>query len=138
MVTFKIPPSISIGGVEYEIVYTENPPLLDKENDIANVAQIDFIKSEIRIWLGLSDEMQLISFIHEVAHGIDFVLAIDAGDMISHTEEYIETTANIWLQVTKQIVEWNIMCNTKSVFKEEPKKPYEVVGDFSTGGGGLF
>jgi hypothetical protein len=135
---FKIPPSISIGGVEYDIIYTKDPPLFDKENDIANVAQIDFINSEIRIWLGLSDEMQLISFIHEIAHGVDFVLAIEPGDMTSHTEEHTETTANIWLQVIKQIVEWNLMCNTKSVFKEEPEKEYEVVGDFSIGGGGLF
>lgn len=133
---FKLPPSISIGGVEYDITYTKEPPLFDKEADIANVAQIDFINSEIRIWEELSDEMQLISFIHEVVHGVDFVLAIEPDDITKHTEEYTETTANIWLQVIKQIVEWNVMCKTDSAFKEE--KEYEVVGDFSTGGQGLF
>lgn len=115
---FKIPPSISIGGVEYEIIYTKDPPLFDKENDIANVGQIDLLKSVIRIWEGLSDEMQLLTLVHEIQHGVEFVFAINPGDSIMHSEEYVEMTANIWLQVIKQIVEWNIMCNSKSMFDD--------------------
>lgn len=96
-----IPPEIDILGVTYEVDYVK-----EMEHG-GQVAQIHYLEGTISIQKDMSPEIQFISFIHEVNHGILQGLNHFMRDMIYHDENFVETTAQAWGHVIKQIVDYN-------------------------------
>jgi hypothetical protein len=68
---FKIPKSVTIGGLEYNIRFEEN-----MVRDKSRTGESSGNKQELVIDPGMSKQIQETTFIHEVLHQIDFVYNI--------------------------------------------------------------
>lgn len=139
---FEIPPSISVGGVEYDIKLVDEPfSIGEHDEDTQQVGALFFLETEIWLWKGLSKEAMLWTLFHELSHLVDRSLVIIPGDSVIHSEELTDMVGSFWLQIFKQILEWNKMINASSAFDKDAErkeiKDYEVLADFSYGGGGL-
>lgn len=89
----KIPKSIRIGGVEYEIEFVENL------NDGVNMAYgfIDYDESKIQLssTVGTGHQKRCLTLWHEILHGI----RKHAGLTIENEEEVVDTLARGIYQV---------------------------------------
>lgn len=89
----KIPDSVRIGGVEYE-VFDNQPSLNDGENLL--YGQIDYRESTIRLSdLCEGHQMKCITLLHEILHGI----RNHAGLEIENEEEVVDMFARGLYQV---------------------------------------
>ena len=80
----KIPESIRIGGVEYEIEYVENL----REGNRLLYGQIDYDNNKLRLSAsdGIGHQHRCITLLHEVLHGIREHACMD----IENEEEVVE------------------------------------------------
>ncbi len=89
----KIPDSVRIGGVEYE-VFDNQPSLNDGENLL--YGQIDYRESIIRISdLCEGHQMKCITLMHEILHGI----RNHAGLEVENEEDVVDMFARGMYQV---------------------------------------
>lgn len=71
----KIPEKINISGIEYEVIKTEGPLVVDGDQVYG---LIDYNNRKIKLDTNIQDEQGVKStFIHEVLHGIVFDRQID-------------------------------------------------------------
>jgi len=71
----KIPEKINISGIEYEVIKTEGPLVVDGDQVYG---MIDYNNRKIKLDTNIQDEQGVKStFIHEVLHGIVFDRQID-------------------------------------------------------------
>lgn len=110
----KIPEEIQIGGITFKVKW-------EKEIGPGLVAQIHYRTAIIEILDDLSEEVAFASFIHELQHGVFGTQNYDLNEMIYHDENLVETSAQLWSQVIKQIVACNLMDNSVDVEKVENK-----------------
>lgn len=89
----KIPDSVRIGGVEYE-VFDNQPSLNDGENLL--YGQIDYRESTIRLSnLCKGHQMKCITLLHEILHGI----RNHAGLEVENEEDVVDMFARGLYQV---------------------------------------
>ena len=89
----KIPDSVRIGGVEYE-VFDNQPSLNDGENLL--YGQIDYRESTIRLFnLCEGHQMKCITLLHEILHGI----RNHAGLEVENEEDVVDMFARGLYQV---------------------------------------
>lgn len=89
----KIPDSVRIGGVEYE-VFDNQPSLNDGENLL--YGQIDYRESTIRLSnLCEGHQMKCITLLHEILHGI----RNHAGLEVENEEDVVDMFARGLYQV---------------------------------------
>ncbi|MCF6466354.1 hypothetical protein [Clostridium sp. Cult2] len=71
----NIPEAITISGVEYKVVVSDEPIFL---NNLRAYGEIDYNKKEINIDETLQDEQgQFQTFLHEIIHGIVYDRELD-------------------------------------------------------------
>ncbi len=89
----KIPKSIRIGGVEYEVVYTEN--LRDGNNLLYGLINYDDCTISLSTTDGNSHQHQCVTLLHEILHGI----RNHAGAEIKNEEAVVDMFAKGLYQV---------------------------------------
>lgn len=97
----KIPPTIDIGSVTYDIIWVDELPG-------HLVAQIHFRDSVIELVNNLSSEVTFQSFIHECQHGVFISQNYDLHERIYHSDNLVERMSQMWAQIFKQIMKYNL------------------------------
>ena len=119
----RIPPMISIAGIDYEVEFRKDGTYNKKEKDTLEtdedyasnmVAHIDFMECKLVISDQLTDQVVDLSFWHEIIHGIDFAMGYidvpsDPGQCFLPIDEAsVEARAQLLLQVVKQVFDYNL------------------------------
>lgn len=110
-----IPPEIEILGITYVVDY------VDELEGMA--AQIHFLEGTIDIRTDMNPEIQFLSFMHEVTHGILQGLNHHMKDRIYHDEDFVEQLGQAYAQVIKQLVEYNDKFEVERIPDEDEEMP---------------
>lgn len=121
----KIPSQISIGGLDWKIQFHDKD-FMNQSNQ-KMVGNVNFRDGLINISSDLNEQLVDLTFLHEITHAVDYTLGflVDDNDDPEHlpiTEKTVETRAQLWLQVIKQLIDFNIieeMCPSMNLKKED-------------------
>jgi hypothetical protein len=107
----KIPKTLSIGGIDWKIQF--HPKDFPNRSNESMVANLDFRYGVINISEDIHDQLVDLSFLHELQHAIDYSMGYltcdDTPDKMPITEKTVEQRAQLWLQVIKQLIDFNII-----------------------------
>ena len=126
----QIPDVLTIVGIDYKVCFNDgNIHTVDedgKEVKHETVANVDFLNCKINISKELSDQIVDLSFMHEVVHAILFAMGFQMEmSTMPNNEEFVEGFAQILLQVTNQIIDYNILY--ENYFEDVDDETYETV-----------
>ncbi|OPY26904.1 MAG: hypothetical protein A4E27_00645 [Methanobacterium sp. PtaU1.Bin242] len=94
----KIPEKITIGGVTYNITFSEN--IGGNENQTGD---IDFHNAQIWISKDTDKDVQKLTFYHEVVHGIFMALGYGNDDKITIDERFVDSFSHYLIQFVEQL-----------------------------------
>lgn len=102
----KIPPTIQIGGIIYQVKWNPEPFFNDNGDEM--VARIVYTDNFIEISsTKMGEQMVDVSFLHEVCHGVFYCMGIIGSPKRQLTESFVEQCAHLWYQVFQQILDYN-------------------------------
>lgn len=102
----KIGKTIEIGGIVWNILFQKDLKNPETGEEITH-GYTDDLLSEIRINQDLRPQGRILTLLHEIRHIISDSMGLHGQIEVNpHLECMIEFESLLWLQVIKQIMEW--------------------------------
>lgn len=95
----KLPDKIQVGSITYSVSYTDM--IGDNPNQTGH---IDFHNAEILINRKTHEDIQRLTFFHEILHAVFMTQGFNIDDEVRVDERFVEATSHILDQVVGQLV----------------------------------
>ena len=107
----KIPNNITVGGIDWTIKF--HPKDFLNRSGVEMIANVDFRCGIINISSNLHEQLVDLAFLHELTHTIDYSMGYLSDENkpqnLPITDKTVELRAQLWLQVIKQLIDFNII-----------------------------
>jgi hypothetical protein len=88
----KIPKTVKIGGVNYQVELVDDPIVIEEYGERPNEGMIDCAAAKIMLYGGVSKEYIGLVLLHEIIHGVFEFMEIDTSE--DETEAIVSKLAN--------------------------------------------